>query len=200
MTKSNRPKAITADVFISYSTEDREKIAPIVQIVRAMKKGLVFQDYLSILPGERWRARIMDALHHAKTVVVFWCEHSAASEYVRLEYEAGIERNKEVIPILLDDTELPEPLRAYQWIDLRRPEPHGGLNDFVYRRYRRSKRHFYPKDEHGEYRDWDREEFSAREFKRHQQWEERQSLRQQDIAAVIARRLGRPGAGTADTE
>lgn len=87
--------SVAPEVFISYSSEDRDKISPIVQIVRAMKKGLVFQDYADIIPGERWRERVMDAIQKAMTLVVFWCQHSAASEHVREEYEAGIGWRKE---------------------------------------------------------------------------------------------------------
>jgi hypothetical protein len=144
MAASPSSATISAEVFISYSSEDRDILAPIVQIVRAMKKGSVFQDYASIMPGERWRERLMEAIRRAKTVIVFWCEHSAASEYVREEYEAGIESQKEIIPILLDDTKLPERLSTYQWIDLRRPEPHGGLIGCFHRIFYPSRRHFYP--------------------------------------------------------
>ena len=172
-------------VFISYSSKDRDKISPIVQIVRAMKKGSVFQDYADILPGERWQERVMDAIQKATTMVLFWCQHSAISRHVREEYEAGIEWRKEIIPILLDDTELPDPLRAFQWIDFRRQEPHGGLSAFVYRTFRRSGQHYYPKDEYGEYHDWESEEFRAEEFERKKQWEQGQMLLREEIARAI---------------
>ena len=180
-----------ADVFISYSSVDRYRIQPIVQLVRAMKKDSVFQDFINVRPGEKWADEIMEALEHCQTVLVFWCEHSAASDWVRQEYEAGIGANKEIIPILLDDTEVPEPLRAYQWLDFRRDEPHGGLLSFVPGVFRRSKRHYYPKDEYGEYRDWDREDFYEREHKRKQEWEDSQAARTEEIARQIAERLTR---------
>ena len=119
-----------ADVFISYSSEDRDRIDPIVQLIRTLKKDSVFQDFLSIRPGEKWADEIMEALKHCQTVLVFWCEHSAASDWVRQEYEAGIGANKEVIPILLDNTAVPALLREYQWLDFRRDEPHAGLLNF----------------------------------------------------------------------
>jgi hypothetical protein len=178
--------APTADeVFISYSTADRELLDPIVQLVRALKKNSVFQDYRSILPGERWRERLLEAVRQAKTVMVFWCEHSAGSDYVREEYEAGIASRKEMIPILLDDTKLPEPLSAYQWIDLRRPEPHAGLIRFIAPLYVRSKRHYFPKDQHGELRDWDYEHHAERVAGAKTRWDEDQALRRQSIAEAI---------------
>jgi len=178
-----------ADVFISYSSEDRDRIGPIVQLVRAMKKDSVFQDFISIRPGKKWAEEIMGALQRCRTVLVFWCEHSAASDWVRQEYEAGIEAKKEIIPILLDDTVVPAPLRAYQWLDFRRDEPHGGLFSFVPGVFRRSGRHFYPKDKHGEYRDWDMDEFHEKEHERRQKWEKSQASRREEIARRIAMRL-----------
>ncbi len=178
-----------ADVFISYSSEDKDRIDPIVRLVRAMKKDSVFQDFMSIRPGQKWADEIMNALRHCRTVLVFWCEHSAASEWVRQEYEAGISANKEVIPILLDDTDVPTPLRAYQWLDFRKDEPHGGLRSFVPSVFRRSNRHFYPKDENGEYRDWESEQFYEQEHERRQEWEESQAPRMEEIARQIVSRL-----------
>lgn len=123
-----------------------------------------------------------------KTLFVFWCEHSAASKHVRDEYEAGIELRKEIVPVRLDDTALPDPLRDFQWIDMRRQEGHGGLIDFVYRAFRRSGRHFYPTDERGEFRDWDYEDFYARELERKREWEESQApLRQEGARAIVSR-------------
>jgi hypothetical protein len=80
------------------------------------------------------------------------------------------------VPILLDDTKLPDSLRSFHWIDLRKPEPHGGLGDFVYRTFRHSSRHYYPKDERGDYHDWDYENFIARELARKKDWEAAQTM------------------------
>jgi len=191
MNDSTPSRSDAADVFISYSSVDRDRINPIVQLVRAMKRDSVFQDFMSIRPGEKWADEIMEALEHCQTVLVFWCEHSAASDWVRQEYEAGIQANKEIIPILLDDTKVPDPLRAYQWLDFRRDEPHGGLFSFVPGVFRHSNVHYYPKDEHGEYRDWESEEFHERERERRQEWKESQATRTAEIARDIAARLTR---------
>lgn len=191
MNNTTRSSSAAADVFISYSSEDRDRIDPIVKLVRAMRKDRVFQDSVSIRPGEKWADKIMEALAKCQTVLVFWCEHSAASDWVRQEYEAGIVANKEIIPILLDDTKLPAPLGPYQYLDFRRDEPHSGLLKFVPRMFRRSSRHYYPKDEHGNYRDWDAEDFYARERKRREEWEASQTTRTEEIARHIVARLTR---------
>jgi hypothetical protein len=43
-----------AEAFISCSFEDRDRIQPIVQLVRAMKEGSGFQDVTDIRPGKLW--------------------------------------------------------------------------------------------------------------------------------------------------
>ena len=115
----------TWGVFISYSRSDRNIVAPIVELMRVT--GIrVFRDEDSIAPGKRWRIMIAESLSAAKTAVVFWCAHSAGSDAVKLEYKTAIELNKDVVPILLDDTALNDELREYQWIDFR---PFTSVND-----------------------------------------------------------------------
>jgi hypothetical protein len=84
----------------------------------------------------------MDAIAKATMLMVFWCEHSKASEHVRDEYETGIGLG-EIVPILLDDTELPSPLREFHWIDLRSREDHSGLQGFAAGVYERSRSHYH---------------------------------------------------------
>ncbi len=107
------------DVFISYSRADESRIAPVVKLVRSLRDDLVFQDVQDILPGERWEDALLTALHGSSVVIVFWCEHAAASTYVEKEWAVAVEEGKKIIPLLLDNTKLPGPLSQYQWIDLR---------------------------------------------------------------------------------
>ena len=62
-------------VFISYSHEDQEYVAPIVKIITAMRKDLVFLDTTSIAAGKLWEPQLEQALTEADMVVVFWCRH-----------------------------------------------------------------------------------------------------------------------------
>lgn len=39
---------------------------------------------------------------------------------MRLEYQQGLSREKDILPILLDATPLPKPLDEYQWLDMSR--------------------------------------------------------------------------------
>ena len=84
-----------------------------------MRKDLVFQDTLSIKPGKPWESQLGNALQQSDVVIVFWCSHSKNSLEVKKEYEKAILENKDVLPVLLDGSELPEEIAKYQWIDLR---------------------------------------------------------------------------------
>lgn len=155
------------EVFISYSREDANSIAPIVKLVRAMKKNLVFQDIQSIEPGKRWEPQLLNALNQAQIVIVFWCQHAEKSDYVRKEYKIAIKDNKDVLPLLLDDTDLPKALSAYQWIDLREAQFHTPLRPVVGKLRKGGGPHFKPTDEFGNYADleseWKEDDYERRE-------------------------------------
>jgi TIR domain len=106
-------------VFISYSHEDTMLIAPVVSLIRVMRKDLVFQDYADIHPGKRWEPQLNRALEDAELIIVFWCGHSAKSGYVKKEFEYAIKSDKDVLPVLLDDCKLDNDLADYQWIDFK---------------------------------------------------------------------------------
>ena len=147
------------EVFISYSRKDREVIAPIVELIRAMKDDLVFQDYQNIKRGKRWKPQLLNAISKAAMIVVFWCEHSAKSQYVKEEYGFAIDKDKDVLPLLLDNSELADALSEYQWIDLKgfhvhQPEP--TLRPSFPSRIGGKSLH-YPKDKSGDYVNWDYE-------------------------------------------
>lgn len=108
----------TTNVFISYSHTDGFLVAPIVKLLRA-NRSLVFQDIDSIQPGKRWRREISKGLTESHLVVLFWCDHAKGSDEVATEWRTAIELEKDLLPLVLDDTPLPQELREYQWIDFR---------------------------------------------------------------------------------
>src|SRR5262245_69363 len=107
-----------ASIFVSYSHQDIGLVQPVVRLLRATE-DLVFQDLDSIKPGRKWRREIGGALYAAHLVVLFWCYHSSRSAEVRREYELALTTGKDVLPVLLDTTPLPEQLNEFQWVDFR---------------------------------------------------------------------------------
>jgi hypothetical protein len=103
-------------IFVSYSRVDQSLVAPLVDLIRSLGSR-IFMDVSSIVPGEKWRPALTQALEDARVVVVFWCEHSALSHEVESEYMAAHTQNKAIIPVLLDKTPVSRPLSDYQWLD-----------------------------------------------------------------------------------
>ena len=105
------------DIFVSYSHEDVDVVKPIVRLLRTVDTG-VFIDRDDIHLGKRWRQEILNAIDASQAIWLFWCQHAADSKEIRLEYETGHQKHKDILPILLDSTPLPRPLDEYQWLDL----------------------------------------------------------------------------------
>src|SRR5262245_43198320 len=108
----------STNVFVSYSHLDHSLVAPVVKLLRA-NKSLVFHDIDSIVPGTRWGSAIETALATAHMVIVFWCDHSSRSDEVSKEWKTALALDKDLLPLLLDGTPLPQELREFQWIDFR---------------------------------------------------------------------------------
>jgi TPR repeat protein len=76
------------DIFLSYSSKDRERVRPFQQALVAMGYE-VFWD-IETPAGENWDRWIRANIAKAKVVIVFWTKNSAAS--VNVQHEAAIAR------------------------------------------------------------------------------------------------------------
>lgn len=94
-------------------------MVPLVKLIKNMRNDLVFRDQEDLIPGKKWEPQLLSALDSASLIILFWCKHSAESDYVRQEYETAISAGKDVLPIILDDTELPKALNKFQWLHFR---------------------------------------------------------------------------------
>jgi len=93
-----------SDIFISYSSEDRHRILPLVNALE--KTGWsVFWNRM-IPPGRSWRQVIGSAIQDSRAMVVVWTEKSIQSEWVHEEADVG--RRKGILfSVLLDNVEPP---------------------------------------------------------------------------------------------
>jgi hypothetical protein len=91
------------DVFISYSSEDRERVRPIHDAL--VEEGFdVFWDQ-DVPPGSDWDECIRQHLDAARCAIVFWSGYSVKSKNVK--HEASIaESAGKLIPVLLDPIEV----------------------------------------------------------------------------------------------
>lgn len=104
-------------IFVSYSRIDKDIVVPIAKVLRLSAE--VFRDEDSLTPGTRWKEEIDRRIDESDIVIVFWSRAASDSKNVEKEYYRAIDKSKDVVPLLLDDTPLSSPLMEYQWLDFR---------------------------------------------------------------------------------
>jgi hypothetical protein len=116
-----------ATVFISYARQDRKRAEAIARLVEADGHS-VWMDIESLVPGERFGKKIEEALESVSAVVVVWSRASVDSRWVIEEAELAA-RLEKLVPVRIDDVELPVGLRSFHAADLSgwrggRPDAH----------------------------------------------------------------------------
>jgi TIR domain len=104
-----------SDLFISYASEDRERLVPLVAALEAAGWS-VFWDR-EIPTGQTWRQVLARELSTARATVVVWSRDSVISEWVQDEAEQAKAR-KTLFPVLLDDVDPPLGFGGIQAIKL----------------------------------------------------------------------------------
>ncbi len=99
------------DIFLSYASGDRERVAPLVETFEAQGWSVWWDRH--IVPGTSFDDMIEQALTQSACVVVVWTEESASSDWVRREALFGLDKDI-LIPVLLDDVEMPFAFRRTQ--------------------------------------------------------------------------------------
>lgn len=111
-------------VFISYSHEDRGFATDLAkQLVK--HKASVWLDQWELRVGDSLLEKIQSAIKSASALIVVLSRASVASEWCKKELNAGLIRELEerrvlVLPVLLEDCDIPMFLREKKWADFRR--------------------------------------------------------------------------------
>jgi formylglycine-generating enzyme required for sulfatase activity len=104
-----------SDVFLSYASADRPRVAPLVEALR--ERGWSVWWDRTIPPGKTWDQVIESALADARCVVVLWSRRSIESHWVLTEAEEA--RNRRIlVPALLEDVTIPLAFRRFQAANL----------------------------------------------------------------------------------
>ncbi len=112
-----------AEIFISYASEDRNRVRPLAEALQ--ERGFSVWWDRSLAAGHDYTAEIERELNAAKAVIVVWTQSSAASTFVR--DEAGRARDEgRLVPVLLDAVQIPLGFGAFQAEDFTRWN--GGAN------------------------------------------------------------------------
>ena len=116
-------------VFISYARAD-EKIAK--TIIRLIERAGFDVWWDGLIPsGERFSAKIGEALENSKAVVVLWSASSGGSNWVQDEAAFGRDRQR-LVPISIDGSEPPLGFRQLQSVDVSKGRLTGS-NPAMYR-------------------------------------------------------------------
>jgi hypothetical protein len=106
-----------ADIFLSYSHDDRIKTLRLIRALEA--QGLtVWWDQNSI-PGTQWNNNIASELTSARCVIVVWSETSCNSGFVKEEAGLALAHNT-YVPITFDQTAPPSQFSSIEVLDLSR--------------------------------------------------------------------------------
>lgn len=130
MGASNEARAakMQPDIFISYASKDAESVVPIARLLE--KAGVsVWRDGDRILGGQYYGEQIVQALTHARVVLLICSPDSLASDNVHREMLVNWEYGcRAYVPVwITPPTEIPERFRyclvGCQWIDAHAEPP-----------------------------------------------------------------------------
>ena len=112
-------------IFISYAREDKDSVSE--HYHKLKKNGFEpWMDIHKILPGEVWENKIQEAIKNSDFFIACLSSNSSQKRgVIQKEIRAALEIWQEklesdiyLIPIRLNNCEVPEKLKEFQWIDL----------------------------------------------------------------------------------
>jgi hypothetical protein len=115
----------TAQIFLSYAREDAEEVEDLYQKLSAA--GFKpWMDTKDLLPGERWKSSIQKAIRRSDFFLVCLSANSIDKRgWIQREIKQALDIWQEMldsdiflIPVRLEDCEVPESLCDFHWVDL----------------------------------------------------------------------------------
>lgn len=104
-----------SELFISYSSHDRDIVATLVEYLEDFGFSIWWDRHITA--GKAFDRDIETALERAKCVVVVWSKHSVESDWVRAEANEGLTR-RILVPVLIDDCQPPLLFRRLQTLTM----------------------------------------------------------------------------------
>ena len=123
----------TPDIFISYSSKDRDWVAEFAKVLTACGYKVWWDREL--LPGDNYHKKIDNALNKARCVVTVWSEHSVESKWVLAESGRADKRGV-LIPVIYRSVIIPLAFDTSHNADLQHWE--GDLDDMGFQQLLRS--------------------------------------------------------------
>lgn len=117
---------ISPNIFVSYSNEDRH----IAEMISKRLQASGLQPWLAhqaLARGDSIRETIGSVIGSSDFFIILLSRNSVQSEWVRHELMAALQelstRDITILPVLLEDCDVPTELRRYTWFDLRGRTP-----------------------------------------------------------------------------
>lgn len=125
VTKETNERDYEFDLFLSYSSRDRDQARAVVRAAEALELT-VFQDEKDVEPGAVWAEEIRRALVNSREMALLASPTSLVSEWVQTEWGAAWAMQRTITPILLmvAPDQLPERLRQRQAVIYGEHEPY----------------------------------------------------------------------------
>jgi hypothetical protein len=105
----------TTFIFLSHSSEDREKIRHLASTIEQMGWDVWWSPEINI--GERWPEVVQAKLKAASCVVVAWTERAVSSKWVMREARFADDAGK-LVPVLIEKVQIPWEFSDTQTADL----------------------------------------------------------------------------------
>ncbi|MEV6244461.1 TIR domain-containing protein [Lentzea sp. NPDC051838] len=114
------------DVAPSFAEEDRDRVLPIVELLKQQNVKVYYDEDQVVA---RWGLNLLEHIaetltHKVRYVLMFASQHYVEASWARLERQTAqaralAQQNEYVLPIKLDDTEVPGLLSTTGFLDLR---------------------------------------------------------------------------------
>lgn len=111
-------------IFFSYSRDNSEFVIELAKELREAG-ATIWLDQLDIKPGTRWDRSIEEALKSSNTLLVILSKSSVESNNVMDEVSYALEESRTVVPVLLEECDIPFRLRRLQYADFSQSNEKG---------------------------------------------------------------------------
>ena len=129
-------------VFLCHASQDKPAVR---RLHRYLKQHGIspWLDQMDLLPGQNWEVEIPKALFNSDVILVCLSKNSVNKEgYVQKEIVYALDKAMEkpqgtifIIPVKLEECDVPKRLSPYQWVDYYRTDGRKrllmGLNELV---------------------------------------------------------------------
>ena len=113
------------DIFISFSFKDQAISEYVANKLLNCYKISYWMCTRDLVGGEHFKSSIVDAISNSKIVLLVQSKHSISSKEVPKEVSVALDKNKPIVPFVLDDAELQGDLEydliGIHRIDARKP-------------------------------------------------------------------------------